>query len=412
MGEILCKYSSYYCWRQTKIGGKYLTTVSKFLSIYIGQLPKSFLSTTALKRRTPTIRTATDMARLISGEICPGCDSTEYELVEKCYKKDTAAIHVLRSHGVLPMSSKCPKCERDLLYYEQENMWRCNGSVKIPFSTKRNFCRYKISNYTGTFLENVHLAPWQVLLFSNSWVRKKFTHDDATENLGMTKITSVDWRSFCSEVTLNWQANLQQAIGGPGITVEIDETVIVKRKYKKGRKIKEIWIFGGIERESGKCFVIELLEGFNIEDMPKDERLKRLPRDKGTLLPIIQKFIRPGSIIYSDGWKAYNCLSENGYTHNTVIHETHYVNPLNPVVHTQTVERMWRDLKEWIKRPGMKSIYLHQYISRWLFARQRPKSRCLHDFLVEAGKLYQHGHRSTSTVPSTKPSTSTGTGAM
>ena len=101
------------------------------------------------------------MAKLISGEICPGCDSTEYELVEKCYKKDTAAIHVLRSHGVLPMSSKCPKCERDLLYYEQENMWRCNGSVNISFSTKRIFCRYKTKSLEprsgdGHFFDTIH----------------------------------------------------------------------------------------------------------------------------------------------------------------------------------------------------------------------------------------------------------------
>ena len=356
--------------------------------------------------------TDTDMATIISGELCSGCDTTEYELVEKCYKKDTAAIHVLRSHGVLPMSSKCPRCERDLRYYEQETMWRCTGSAKIPDSNKRKKCGYKISNYTGTFLENVRLAPWQVLLFSNSWVRKTFTHADATENLEMSRKTSIDWRSFCSEVTLNWQANLQQAIGGPGIIVEIDETVIVKRKYNKGRAIKEVWIFGGIERESGKCFVIELLVAFNIENLSKDERLKRLPRDKATLLPIIQKFIRPGSIIYSDGWGAYNCLSEYGYTHDTVIHKTNYVNPDNNVVHTQTIERMWKDLKEWISRPGMRPMYLQQYISRWLFARRRPKSRCLHDFLVEAGKLYQHGHRNTSTVPSTKPSTSTGASAM
>ena len=47
--------------------------------------------------------------------------------------------------------------------------------------------------------------------------------------------------------------------------------------------------------------------------------------------------------------------------------------------------------KEWVKRPGMSKIYLKQYLSRFLFARQRPKSRALHDFLVEAGKLYVSG---------------------
>ena len=32
-------------------------------------------------------------------------------------------------------------------------------------------------------------------------------------------------------------------------------------------------------------------------------------------------------------------------------------------IHTQTIERFWHDLKEWIKQPGMKSNYMHQYLA-------------------------------------------------
>ena len=38
-------------------------------------------------------------------------------------------------------------------------------------------------------------------------------------------------------------------------------------------------------------------------------------RKQSTLLPIIQKWIKPGSIIHSDCWKAYSKLSKLGYTH-------------------------------------------------------------------------------------------------
>ena len=307
------------------------------------------------------------MARIMAGEICPGCDTLEFEIIQKCYRKDTEAIQIFRNHGVLPMSSNCPKCNRHLLYYEQDTMWRCHGSTKIPNSRKRQKCGYKISDRTGTFLEKSHLAPWQVLLFANSWVRKHFSQETLKINLDMSYKTITDWRSFCSEVTLSWQENLQEVLGGPGIVVEIDETVIVKRKYHKGRLLKEIWVFGGIERESKKCFAVELLAGFNLAELPRDDRVKRLPRDTDTLLPIIQRFIRPGSIIYSDGWGAYHSLSNNGYTHKTVIHEENFIDPKDRNVHTQTVERMWKDLKEWCVRPGIKSIYIHQYISRWIF---------------------------------------------
>ena len=63
--------------------------------------------------------------------------------------------------------------------------------------------------------------------------------------------TSVDWRSFCSEVTEWWFGN-QDSIGGEGIEVEIDETLFVKRKYDRGRMLRQLWIIGGIERISQK----------------------------------------------------------------------------------------------------------------------------------------------------------------
>jgi len=53
--------------------------------------------------------------------------------------------------------------------------------------------------------------------------------------LHLSSATSVDWRSFCCEVTDYWFAN-QEAIGGVGIEVEIDETLISRRKYGRGQK--------------------------------------------------------------------------------------------------------------------------------------------------------------------------------
>ena len=52
--------------------------------------------------------------------------------------------------------------------------------------------------------------------------------------------TSVDWRSFCSEVAEQWFKN-QESIGGSGLEVEIDETLISRRKYQGGRILKAVW---------------------------------------------------------------------------------------------------------------------------------------------------------------------------
>ena len=71
----------------------------------------------------------------------------------------------------------------------------------------------------------------------------------------------------------------QQAgpIGGPGTTVEIDESKFGKMKYHRGRKIEGKWVFGGLCRETKACFLV-VVEC----------------RDKETLFPIIRDQILPG----------------------------------------------------------------------------------------------------------------------
>ena len=53
------------------------------------------------------------------------------------------------------------------------------------------------------------------------------------ESLHLRSATSVDWRSFCCEVTDYWFAN-QEAIGGVGIEVELHEILKSRRKYGRG----------------------------------------------------------------------------------------------------------------------------------------------------------------------------------
>lgn len=81
-------------------------------------------------------------------------------------------------------------------------------------------------------------------------------------------------------------------IGGPGKTVEIDESKFGNRKNSRGHRITGQWVFGGIERETGKCFMVPVEK-----------------RDRFRLLPIFSKWILPNTTIMSYFWKAYDCLS-------------------------------------------------------------------------------------------------------
>ena len=67
-------------------------------------------------------------------------------------------------------------------------------------------------------------------------------------------------------------------------------------------------------------------------------------RKESTLIPIINKWIKPGSIIHSDCWKAYSKLSELGYTHVTVNHPKEFVNKSSAAC-TYSIESDWRYAK-------------------------------------------------------------------
>lgn len=58
------------------------------------------------------------------------------------------------------------------------------------------------------------------------------------------------------------------------------------------------------------------------------------------LMPILQKHVRQGSTVVSDGWRAYNGLRDAGYNHLTVNHKEVFVDPQTGA-HTQNIERLW-----------------------------------------------------------------------
>ena len=308
---------------------------------------------------------------------CAGCSLNYFEVIANFFNKEDSAIKFLKEHCVLPQSVDCPKCKSACSYREDQHLWRCTNFTKIAKSKKRKYCNYSISAYKGTFLEQSCIPVWKILLFINHFLSHNWDHRTVQKCLGLSSKSSVDWRSFCSEVCCNWFEN-QEAIGGPGVEVEIDETLIVRRKYGRGRVLNQIWLFGGIERVSKKRFVVALTGDIG-------ER-----RDKATLVPLILKFIKKNSIIYSDSWGAYRGLDDldSNYTHRMVNHSEHFVHPEDRAVHTQNIERLWLDIKKWCKRPGIRANFLHQYLARYLFITAHEESTVLHQFLKRAAQLY------------------------
>jgi transposase-like protein len=117
------------------------------------------------------------------------------------------------------------------------------------------------------------------------------------------------------------------------VVVEVDESKFGKRKYHRGHKVEGVWVVGLVERRPERKIVFVPVE----------------KRDTTTLINLINKYVRKGSVIYTDKWKGYSRLNDHGYQHFTVNHSKEFV-VLNTYIHTNSIEGSWSWLKACIPK--------------------------------------------------------------
>jgi hypothetical protein len=162
-------------------------------------------------------------------------------------------------------------------------IWKCS---------KRS-CHTKRSIRTGSFFSGSHLLLKEQLLFIHIW-SKDYPARIISGDFSFSPPTVVDWCRFYRDLSLWYIESIYESIQieGPGHVVEIDETLIVRRKYNRGRVLAEEWLFGGVERRSdGKWEVfLEFVEN----------------KSSDVLYEIINRRIAKRTTIVSDGWAAGN----------------------------------------------------------------------------------------------------------
>ena len=158
---------------------------------------------------------------------------------------------------------------------------------------------------------------------------------DAADNTGISQNAV---RSMFNEIREQIAEDIKtnDKIGGLGTIVEIDEAMFGKRKYNRGRVVDGSWVLGGVQRQSNKCFLAVCPQN---------------TRSEAVLLPIIQKYIAPGTLIITDKWKAYINLGRHGYIHEDVNHSQNFVDPVSGA-HTNSIEGTWTHVKNRVLRQG------------------------------------------------------------
>lgn len=275
-----------------------------------------------------------------------------------------ATLEWCASHGLLKNSMRCPNPNCPFLAMPGNAQSQCKlyryQTVSDGYRWFCSHCRSVKSVRDGSFFAKSNLTLKQIVLLVYCWAQK-FPQWITQKETGISSDqTTVDWYNFCREVCKSYLINNPLVIGGlhpngDRKVVEIDESLFFKRKYNVGRFRPDHWVFGGVERGTGKCFLVEVPD-----------------RTRVTLQNFIIQYIHPGSLIISDGWASYARISQiqgQNYDHKVVNHSINFVDPNDPNVHTNSIEGLWAHMKKKLRDQFGTSnalfvSHMHEFIYR------------------------------------------------
>ena len=286
--------------------------------------------------------------------------TTTYEdVLNKCWNPDST-VHWLISLGLINSQQNCKYCSLPMILRKATNT-----SDEFRWICKKQ--HNTISIRRGSWFEHANITLEEVMQLTFWWT-SGLTHKQILLATNASSTTIVAWMKKCREICSGW-VRLRPPIGGQNVVVEIDESKFGKQKYGKGHDVKGAWVFGGREKQNKRnCFYIVVKN-----------------RKASTLLPLIQKHVAPGSIIYSDRWKAYAPIQRVlGYRHFTVNHNKHFKDP-STGVHTNGIESDWQTIKRGIHFPefGLRESHLQSHLDEFVWKRNHEGKDLYLAFLKE-----------------------------
>uniref|UniRef100_A0A915CP57 ISXO2-like transposase domain-containing protein n=1 Tax=Ditylenchus dipsaci TaxID=166011 RepID=A0A915CP57_9BILA len=210
-------------------------------------------------------------------------------------------------------------------------------------------CNGECGFLSSSFLSGSIIPVVVVLKFIYMWLAN-MELTKICDEIAISSEASVEWSRFCRRAVYFGMITLGEAIGGLGDVVESDESKFGKRNYNRGHYVQGSWVFGGIYRLTGSVFMVQVEK-----------------RDRDTLLPLCQRWIKKDSIIIADCWRAYDSLEELGYQLLRVNHSLTFKTAEEDVpdcfpthvkkaVHTNSIEASWGAVKRMIfRQPGSRA---------------------------------------------------------
>ena len=278
---------------------------------------------------------------------------------------EKSACRLFRDKGILKSTWVCPEqCGNNFVRLK----WR---QKQGGYAFKCSKCKNRRSLFAGSWMEHARMKCLQVVDLLFSWAAKSCCALAGAEGRMKSSKTITDWIRFIRDVCVeSVSADGDEQLGGAGVIVEIDETLVAKRKYNRGRVVEQVWLFGAVERVTGKCF-FEVVAN----------------RSEAVLLEVIRRKIRKGTTIMSDSHRSYTNLEQHGYVHFKVNHSLNFVDP-NTQAHTQTIEATWGALKMFLRSVGRNlGPHLEEYIAEFVY-RRKHAGRLFDQILADIARFH------------------------
>lgn len=210
----------------------------------------------------------------------------------------------------------------------------CGSNMRrTPSNGSNMVCKWKNCGKKHSILANTFFERTKGTFKTKLNILELLLNNISLKNIAL--LLNVNYRQvkrYVRDIRLYVKKNFNQyniLLGGEGMVVEMDESKFGRCKYNKGRPVEGVWVVGAVERSPQRKIVL----------------IPVRHRDGRTHETIVQKYIRPGTIVYTDCWRGYQNISSGDITHRTVNHTLFFVDPQTGV-HTNTIEGNWSALKK------------------------------------------------------------------
>lgn len=268
------------------------------------------------------------------------------------FPNESATIRYLVEIGVMNKSVVCPGCGNamDLVV----------NSTKQVFRFSRESCGHRqLSCRTGSIFFGSKLKIRKIMRIARCWLQGE-THGMAVRSTRLNAQEIRTWYTAFRELVSYYMREHKNLIGGTGMIVEIDETLLGRRKNNRGHHVEGAWVITGIERGT-------LKRGFGAV-------VER--RDKETIRKIVSENVCTGSVVYTDEWKGYIGLDEAcGVVHQTVCHSKFFRDPVSGVC-TNSVEGLNGSLKHSIPPRFRNNQYASHFVDQYFWKRSNSANLC------------------------------------